>query len=400
MSINDFTEKERNIISKFFDMNTVFNQYDESRFEIDIHWDYIYSIPEFAALKTLHQSSKWHSESEWVSGHVEMVANECKSWIECRYNLNEEFVVILMMSALFHDIGKATTTFLKESDNMWHHYGHEVESEKITRRILWDLGYRLREKICGLVRWHMEPFNIIKSKDPASKILDLQNKVYSLRSLYYLKKFDMRGSKSSDPELTKFDSILLDSFADMCKSLNCFYGKNNINEIKKKINVLTNKKQNLTVEMYIGLPGAGKDTEIKRSLGCNLNDPRNVSIICRDDIRVELGFCEEGEKYLGNNAEENKVTEIFNSRLKEAAKNGKTIILNNMNNRRKYRDAYKQMLNGYNVYWKYIYVEASELSKNIERRNGQIHELAFKNIVETFEFPTPDEYDELLIVNS
>ena len=233
MSINDFTENERKIISKFFDMNTVFNPYDESLLEIDIHWDYIYSIPEFAALKTLHQSPKWHSESEFVSGHVERVANECKSWIECKHNLDEEFAVILMMSALFHDIGKATTTFLKESDNMWHHYGHEVESEKITRRILWDLGYRLREKICGIVRWHMEPFNIIRSKDPVSKIIDLQNKVYSLRSLYYVKKFDMRGSRSADPELTKFDSILLDSFADICMSLNCFHSKNNIDDIKK-----------------------------------------------------------------------------------------------------------------------------------------------------------------------
>ena len=396
MNINDFTEKERKIISKFFDMNTVFNSYDESLFEIDIHWDYIYSIPEFAALKTLHQSPKWHSESEFVSGHVERVANECKSWIECKHNLDEEFAVILMMSALFHDIGKATTTFLKESDNMWHHYGHEVESEKITRRILWDLGYRLREKICGIVRWHMEPFNIIRSKDPVSKIIDLQNKVYSLRSLYYMKKFDMRGSMSADPELTKFDSILLDSFADICMSLNCFHSKNNIDEIKKKINDLTNKKPKLTVEMYIGLPGAGKDTAIAASM----SDGKDRAIICRDDIRVELGFCEEGEKYLGTNDEENKVTEVFNRKLKDAAESGKVIVLNNMNNRRKYRDAYKQMLKDYNVCWKYIYVEASELNKNIERRKGQIHELAFRKMVETFEFPTSDEYDELLIINS
>lgn len=396
MSINDFTEKERKIISKFFDMNTVFNPYDESLLEIDIHWDYIYSIPEFAALKTLHQSPKWHSESEFVSGHVERVANECKSWIECKHNLDEEFAVILMMSALFHDIGKATTTFFKESDNMWHHYGHEVESEKITRRILWDLGYRLREKICGIVRWHMEPFNIIRSKDPVSKIIDLQNKVYSLRSLYYVKKFDMRGSRSADPELTKFDSILLDSFADICMSLNCFHSKNNIDEIKKKINDLTNKKPKLTVEMYIGLPGAGKDTAIAASM----SDGKDRAIICRDDIRIELGYCGEGEKYLGTNEEENKVTEVFNRKLKDAAESGNVIVLNNMNNRRKYRDAYKQMLKDYNVCWKYIYVEASELNKNIERRKGQIHELAFRKMVETFEFPTSDEYDELLIINS
>jgi predicted kinase len=148
--------------------------------------------------------------------------------------------------------------------------------------------------------------------------------------------------------------------------------------------------------MYLGLPGAGKDTAIAASM----SDGKDRAIICRDDIRIELGYCGEGEKYLGTNEEENKVTEVFNRKLKDAAEAGKVIVLNNMNNRRKYRDAYKQMLKDYNVCWKYIYVEASELSKNIERRNGQIHELAFRKMVESFEFPTPDEYDVFQIVKS
>jgi predicted kinase len=160
--------------------------------------------------------------------------------------------------------------------------------------------------------------------------------------------------------------------------------------------MLNAKRKHLEVEMYLGLPGAGKDTAIAASM----SDGKDRAIICRDDIRIELGYCGEGEKYLGTNEEENKVTEVFNRKLKDAAEAGKVIVLNNMNNRRKYRDAYKQMLKDYNVCWKYIYVEASELSKNIERRNGQIHELAFRKMVESFEFPTPDEYDVFQIVKS
>ena len=391
------TDTEINFIDKFFTAKSVFNIYGEELYEIDIHWDYIYSIPEFAVMKTLHQNPKWHSESEWVSGHVEKVANVCKQWIECKHNLYEDFVAILMLSALFHDVGKATTTFLKEKDNMWHHYGHEIESEKITRRILWDLGYYIREKVCGLVRWHMEPFNIIKSKDAAIKILDLQNKVCSLRMLYLVKKFDMEGSVSADPELTKFDANLLNEFYNMCQTLNCINYPNEINNIRGRIsNMLNAKRKHLEVEMYLGLPGAGKDTAIAVSM----IDGKDRAIICRDDIRIELGYCGEGEKYLGTNEEENKVTEVFNRKLKDAAESGKVIVINNMNNKRKYRDAYKQMLKDYNVCWKYIYVEASELNKNIERRNGQIPELAFRKMVESFEFPTPDEYDALQIVKS
>ena len=391
------TDTEINFIDKFFTAKSVFNIYGEELYEIDIHWDYIYSIPEFAAMKTLHQNPKWHSESEWVSGHVEKVANICKQWIECKHNLDEDFVSILMLSALFHDVGKATTTFMNEKDNMWHHYGHEMESEKITRRILWDLGYYIREKVCGLVRWHMEPFNIIKSKDAAIKILDLQNKVCSLRMLYLVKKFDMEGSVSADPELTKFDANLLNEFYNMCQTLNCINYPNEINSIRGRIsNMLNAKRKHLEVEMYLGIPGAGKDTAIAASM----SDGKDRAIICRDDIRIELGYCGEGEKYLGTNEEENKVTEVFNRKLKDAAEAGKVIVLNNMNNRRKYRDAYKQMLKDYNVCWKYIYVEASELNKNIERRKGQIHELAFRKMVETFEFPTSDEYDVFQIVKS
>ena len=391
------TGTEINFIDKFFTAKSVFNIYGEELYEIDIHWDYIYSIPEFAAMKTLHQNPKWHSESEWVSGHVEKVANICKQWIECKHNLDEDFVSILMLSALFHDVGKATTTFMNEKDNMWHHYGHEMESEKITRRILWDLGYYIREKVCGIVRWHMEPFNIIKSKDAAIKILDLQNKVCSLRMLYLVKKFDMEGSVSADPELTKFDANLLNEFYNLCQTLNCINYPNEINSIRGRIsNMLNAKRKHLEVEMYLGIPGAGKDTAIAASM----IDGKDRAIICRDDIRIELGYCGEGEKYLGTNEEENKVTEVFNRKLKDAAESGKVIVINNMNNKRKYRDAYKQMLKDYNVCWKYIYVEASELNKNIERRKGQIHELAFRKMVETFEFPTSDEYDELLIINS
>ena len=71
-----------------------------------------------------------------------------------------------------------------------------------------------------------------------------------------------------------------------------------------------------------------------------------------------------------------------------------------MNNRRKYRDDYKQKLKDYNVTWHYVYVEADSLQTNIDRRKGQIHQLAFMKMSESFEFPTPDEYDTFRIVKT
>ena len=394
------TEKERNFVEKFFSMERTPKGCEcDFGYDIDVHWDYIYSIQEFAALKTLHQSPKWHSESEYVSGHVERVVDACKNWLKYSRNLSESFVVELMLSAIFHDIGKVRTTFFKEKDGMWHHYGHEIESEKITRRILWDLGYNLREHVCCLVRWHMEPMNIVKSKDTMFKIVELRIKGCNLRQLYLLKKFDMEGSTPADPELTKFDLDILHEFYKLCIPFtdNWYFNFNDIKGTKRNIaNMINAKQKHIDVEMYIGLPGAGKDTAIAASM----KDGKERVVICRDDIRVELGYCKDGEKYLGTNDEENKVTEVFNRKLKEAAESGKVVVINNMNNKRKYRDAYKQMLKDYNVTWKYIYVEASELSKNIERRKGQIQESVFKNIVENFEFPTFDEFDSFNVISN
>jgi predicted kinase len=388
------TEIQKSILNNYFHADFVpfENGSRYTRPEICINWDYIYSIPEFATLKILHQSPKWHSESEFISGHIELVVIKAVEYLESI--VSDELSksdIILLMAAIFHDVGKATTTFLKEKDNMWHHYGHEIESEKITRKILWELGPELREPICQLVRWHMEPFNIIKSKkNIVEKMIDLSYKVPKIELLYQLKRFDMLGSESQDPELTKNDYNLLNSFVSLSNTLSCRYYPSEICRISKCVNDLISDKPKINVELYMGLPGAGKDTSIH-----NEPDISDKVIVCRDDIRIDLGFCKPGEKYLGTNDEENEVTKEFNKRMVEAAAAGKTIILNNMNNKRKYRDEYKRILKDYNVTWHYIYVEADSLQKNIDRRNGQIPEHVFPKLIENFEFPTFDEYDRL-----
>ena len=390
-------ERQKSIIDRYFTVEFVQIKSNPRFTEpiVHVNWDYIYSIPEFGVLQTLHQSPKWHSESVYVSGHVNSVIQKAVDYFESRimdkFNKDD---IILMMAAIFHDIGKATTTFLKEQDGLWHHYGHEIESEKITRRILWELGPNLREPICQLVRWHMEPLNVIRSKKPVEKMIDLSYKVPSINLLYHLKKFDMLGSKAMDPELTKYDFEILDAFSALANTLGCRYYPSDVNRITRTVNDMVTKKPNITVELYMGLPGAGKDTAI-------YNEPdidHNKVVVCRDDIRIDLGFCKAGEKYLGTTDEENQVTKEFNKRMKDAAAAGKTIILNNMNNKRKYRDDYKNILRDYNVHWIYVYVEADSLQKNIDRRNGQIPAHVFPKLMENFEFPTIDEYEHLEII--
>jgi predicted kinase len=120
-------------------------------------------------------------------------------------------------------------------------------------------------------------------------------------------------------------------------------------------------------------------------------------VLSRDDIRIELGYCGDGEKYLGNKEEEQKVSELFNKRFEEGIKNGRIIVLNNLNLKKKYREESVRLLrkNGYVV--KFVYVEAPTLEHNYERRKNDMNKEVIDNMILSFDFPEPNEYDELYI---
>ena len=115
----------------------------------EYNWNKIWRIPEFSVLKTCQQNPVWHSEGT-VDKHVILVCEKMLDILKeyhLTYDVFAPEIRILMTAALFHDIGKGVTTIFKK-DN-WHAYGHEIEGEKITRRLLWENGMEFREKVFG-----------------------------------------------------------------------------------------------------------------------------------------------------------------------------------------------------------------------------------------------------------
>ena len=96
--------------------------------------------------------------------------------------------------------------------------------------------------------------------------------------------------------------------------------------------------------------------------------------------------------------EEDKVTEIFNQRFKEALENKMEIYIDNMNLRSCYRDNYKKLAGKYNVCWDYVYVQSSNINLNYERR-PEISKTTFGGMIQKMDWPSPDEYDNLTIHN-
>ena len=110
-------------------------------------------FPELAALRGVPQDSEWHPEGDaWI--HTLLVCDAAAALAD-REALSEERRVILLLAALCHDLGKATTTeFL---DGRWRAHGHADASVPLSQQFLARIGCPLAitEAVLPLVREHL-----------------------------------------------------------------------------------------------------------------------------------------------------------------------------------------------------------------------------------------------------
>ncbi len=354
----------------------------------EYNWKKIEKIKEFDALKHAEQSPRWHKEGNaW--NHTVAVCNEAIKVARNEYEGEDRLV--FLAAALFHDIGKGPTTKIGKDGN-WHSYGHEYEGEKMTRLLLWNEDVWIRERICALVRYHMEIEFIPESEKFLSKLVSMSKAVGNLDMLIKLKECDLRGSIQADEEGKEIELLKLDDTRETARSLGFLYHMSSVPEFYKFAWQKTLKAKNsgkpLTVVVPIGLSGAGKSTWVKE------NYPDAV-VISRDAIREELGYVKPGRKAVLSRQKEDKVSTVFNQRLTDAARDGsKPIVLDNLNLKKKYRDGYKEQLSLYAVNWIYVYIEAKGLETNVERREGDIDLETLKGMIMVFDWPKNEEYDK------
>jgi predicted kinase len=146
------------------------------------------------------------------------------------------------------------------------------------------------------------------------------------------------------------------------------------------------EKQGLAV-ILVGISGSGKTTiaeEYKKE---------GFEIISRDTIREELGMTSSDKKFKGNKKQEDEVTEVFNERLLECARNKIPFVIDNMNLIERYRKGYKELLKDYPLDWQCVYVEAPTLEVCKKRREGQMPSGEIDKMLDRLEFPRPHEFD-------
>jgi hypothetical protein len=115
------------------------------------------AFPALEILSQIPQDPRWHPEGD-VWTHTLLVIE----------NLPSNATFALALSALFHDVGKATKTVVHECGRI-SALGHEYASKKITSKILdsYEVDLKLKTDVLFLVARHM----IAHSKDANIKTL-------------------------------------------------------------------------------------------------------------------------------------------------------------------------------------------------------------------------------------
>lgn len=121
---------------------------------------------ELIALIGCQQEQEWHPEGDvWV--HSLMVADQAAN-IVLKADLSEEEKLIVMAGALCHDLGKPSTTIIK--DGRIKSPGHEQAGEEPTRGFLEKMGFpkKNHDQVVSLVKEHLKPHQLYSKREEVS----------------------------------------------------------------------------------------------------------------------------------------------------------------------------------------------------------------------------------------
>lgn len=359
--------------------------------EMNINWEFVNTIPEFNILNDTKQNSIWHKEGN-VMIHTKMVCDAMKSQLMRESNINK--ISYMMLSALFHDIGKGPTTKLEE-DGLYHCKNHGAVGERITRNILWNIDFDIREKICALVNAHMKPLYFLEKENIERYIIEL-SMLCDIQELCMLKQADCIGAINDGDEW----ETTLSLFIEKTKELNCYTAPYQFINNNCKFKYFSDKTLNMPpvysyedfkfkVIIMCGLPGSGKDTFISENY-------KDMPTVCRDDIRTQIGL--KGDKPKGNKKEESKVTEIVNDYIKNYCRNNISFVINATSLKKMHREQLINMVIPYNPFIEIVYIEAPTIEDNLKRRKGQIPEKVILDMQAYMDFPRTIEAHNIIFI--
>lgn len=150
-------------------------------------------FPEFKDLQNTEQSPLWHPEGDvWV--HTKMVVDECAKLIREK-NFDESTNFALMLGALCHDIGKTSTTEMRDGNLT--SQGHSEAGVEPTLTFLERINAdnETKEKVVKFVEYHLAPVMLFKDGGKKGAVRRLARKMHpsNIEELLVVCVADQRG---------------------------------------------------------------------------------------------------------------------------------------------------------------------------------------------------------------
>lgn len=240
-------------------------------------------------MNDVQQDPRYHAEGN-VAIHTQMVLAALKAEPAFQ-SLSEEDQEILWAAALLHDVEKYSTTVF-EADGSITSNGHARKGAQFARQLLYvnePAPFAVREQIVGLVRHHGLPIWLFEKPDPLKALVKASMEV-NTRWLALLARADMLGRVCDDKEEMLYR---IDCFEALCQENDC-WGKARgftldqaqmyyMQHDDAYLDYVPFEEPTFEVILMSGLPGAGKDTFIKKRYP-------DWPVISLDNMRTERGI--------------------------------------------------------------------------------------------------------------
>ncbi|EHQ24263.1 AAA family ATPase [Mucilaginibacter paludis] len=198
---------------------------------------------------------------------------------------------ILWTAALLHDVEKRSTTVF-EPDGSITSNGHARKGAQFARQLLYNqhpAPFAIREQIAGLVRYHGLPIWLFEKPNPVKALAKASMEV-NTQWLALLARADMLGRHCADQDEMLYR---IDCFEALCREHNCWGNARTFKSAAAQMYYMQHDDAYLDyvpfeqpapkVILMSGLPGAGKDTLIKKQYP-------GWPLISLDDMRMEHGI--------------------------------------------------------------------------------------------------------------
>lgn len=342
------------------------------------------------AMASCIQDAQWHSEGD-VWTHTKMVLGELTR-LEEWSSLSDDEQVILIFTALFHDVAKPLTTEVDPQTGRIRSPKHAVKGEIVSRNLLRELGCDLktREQIAQLVRYHGRPAFLLDRDEPAHEVIRLSWLVNN--QLLYL--FAIADTRGRDTDAMTRPEENLHYWKLTAEELGCYDQPYPFVTDHARYTFFRRHEPNLhyvphedfscRVTMISGLPGSGKDTWLSR------NRP-GLPVVSLDELREELG--------IDPTDNQGQVAQAGQEKCRQMLRSGTSFAFNATNTLRQTRERWLGLFADYRAQIEVVYLEPALdiILRQNKGRSDSVPESVIRRLALKVEPPTWLECHALIL---